>query len=276
MFVLFSIIIAIISTILSYFLLTKEWYYLILACVIGFLLGFVIIFLFCTFLNLFQLRKKTVIKPKKIYSFFIYHCTKFLVWLLRIKVIYEGSELIKDLKGFEYISNHQSMVDPVVAISKFKRPDIAFIMKKEIMKVFTVGPILKNAGYYPIDRKNPRVGIKSILDGAQAIEAGRPIGVYIEGTRSKGPNIGEFHDGAIKMAMKAKSDIVVGVIDNSYNLHKRFPFRKTTILIKICEVLKYDDFKDKNTKEIGEEIHLIMTDNLVKAREKYNNYQKKK
>lgn len=257
----------------SYFIGLSEWYFLVLAALLGLLVPFILIFFLAVIGNQFTSRKKIIIKPKGFYKFLIYLFCDFLVILFRIKVITEGMELIKDLAGYEYISNHQSMLDPVIAINKTKRKDLSFVMKKEIMKTGFIGRFIYNGGSLPLDRDNPRAGLAMIINGAKAIQAGRPIGVYIEGTRSKGPNIGEFHDGSLKMAYKNQSPIVVAVTDNTYNIHKRFPFRRTKVLLKIVKVFNYDEYKDLSTIELGALIKELMNDALLDARNRLNNYK---
>lgn len=251
----------------------REWYFLVLAFFLGLISVFVLIVLAAIIANQFTSRKKVIIKPKKFYSWLIYVFCDFLVIFYRMKVIVEGYDLIKDLEGYELVSNHQSMLDPVIAINKTKRKDLSFIMKKEIMKSSFIGRFIFNAGSYPLDRSNARSGLMVIINGSKAIEAGRPIGVYIEGTRSKGPDLLPFHDGSLKMAMKAKKEIVVAVTDNTYMIKKRFPFRRTKILFKICKVYRFEEYQNKTTIELGDEIKNIMIDNLKEARIKYNNYK---
>ena len=97
-----------------------------------------------------------------------------------------------------------------------------------------------------------------------------PVGVFPEGTRSKDAEIAELKDGAFKIATRAKADIAVMIVDNAYKVRKRFPLRRTKVLVKVCEVLKYDEIKEMNTNEISENISKIMKEELSKSREKYS------
>ena len=268
-----SIAVGVAISCLAYFLWGVNWYFLPLTFIGGFFLNCLTFFLSAGLVALLFGRKELTIKPKKIFNAYIVLCTKFLVTFFRIKIILIGEELLSDTDGFELISNHQSNFDPIIMISRFRRNNITFIMKKEIMNVPIVGRFLYSAAFYPLDRKSLREGYKTINYGSEAIDAGRAIGLFIEGTRSKGPDLGKFHDGALKMAMNVKKDIVISIVDNSYNIHRRFPFRRTKVLIKICKVFKYDEYKDLSTKELSQEIRTIMEDNLKESREKYNNYE---
>ena len=35
------------------------------------------------------------------------------------------------------------------------------------------------------------------------------------------------------------------------NIKKNFPFKRTTVIFKIIEVLYYDDYKDKSTSDVA-------------------------
>ena len=158
------------------------------------------------------------------------------------------------------------MCDPFVLISRLKRCDISFMIKKEILNLKVIGNWMVMAGYYPIDRKNNRQGLIAMSHAIDAIRNERPIGIFVEGTRSKGPNMGEFHDGSFKMAQKSKSPIVVCVLDNTYSFKKNYPWKRTKILFKVCEVIPYEDIANLKTNEISDKVRLIMENALAEYR----------
>ncbi len=191
------------------------------------------------------------------------------MFFLRIKIYKEGFEKIDKNSKMLIVSNHQSNLDPLMLIAAFGNINLTFIMKESILKVPVIGRCLYSAGFLPLDRKNNRKGLETIVKSIKRVQDGFPIGVFPEGTRSKGPNMGRLHDGTFKIATRAASSIVVCIIDNTYSNKKRFPFRRTKILIKVCEVLKYDDFKESTTKEIAENVTEIMMTSLQDARSRY-------
>ena len=200
---------------------------------------------------IFNHKKDYVIKPRKIYGLFIFLAVDFLCFFLRIKVKKEGLEKIKELKGYELVINHQGMIDPFIVIAKLRKTSIGFMIKKEILNLKIVGNWMKMAGYYAIDRKNNRQGLVAMLHAIEAIKNDRPVGIFTEGTRSKGPDMGPFHDGSFKMAQKAKKPLVVCVVDNTYTFKKCYPWHRTKVFFKVCEVIPYERIKDLNTNEIS-------------------------
>lgn len=217
-------------------------------------------------IELFYRKEKVIVKPKKVFGFYIYMAVDFCRIFLRIKVEKQGFEQLEGLTGYELVCNHQSIVDPFLLICKGKIYDIGFMMKKEVLQMKLIGRWMQLAGCYEIDRKNNRQGLEAIIHAINSIKAGRPIGIFIEGTRSKGPDMGEFRDGAFKMALKAQAPIVVAVVDNDYKVHSNFPWKKTKVLLKICKVIPYEEFKDLKTHEISPIVRNIMQEALDEYR----------
>ena len=126
-----------------------------------------------------------------------------------------------------------------------------------------LGKYMHASGFIPIDRSNPREGVKAINKACERITSGNAsVLICPEGTRSGGYEMGEFHNGSFKIALKAKCPIVLCSIQNSCQVKKRFPFKSTTIYFDVIEVLKYEDFKDKSTQEISDYAYKVIKDNL--------------
>lgn len=234
------------------------------------ILIFLLFVLFLVIIAAMHSKRRRIIKPKGIYPFFIYHVAVFLRWLFNIKVVFENKEMLPKDGKFLLVLNHQSMLDPIVTVSCFKGYDLAFILKDSIIKTPFVGRYLHAAGFLPIDRKNDRKALENILLGVKRLEAGLPLAIYPEGTRSKGPNLKEFRDGAFKPALKAHVPIVVLAIDGFYKKRVRIPFIHAKVYMKVCEVIPYEKFKDLHTKEISDYVHAEITENLKQARKKYD------
>ncbi len=251
---------------LSCYLLGMAWWWSLVMVLTGLPFAVALMFLIAGISYIFNHKKEYVIKPRWIYGFIIYLAVDFLRVLLRLKVKTVGLDKVKGLKGYELVINHQAMCDPFILISCLKRYDISFMIKKEILGLKVIGNWLVMAGYYPIDRKNNRQGLIAMLHAIDAIRNERPIGIFVEGTRSKGPNMGEFHDGSFKMAQKSKSPIVVCVLDNTYSFKKNYPLKRTKILFRVCEVIPYEEIADLKTNEISDKVRLIMENALAEYR----------
>ena len=97
----------------------------------------------------------------------------------------EGLEAMPESGPLLVVGNHDSHWDPVmVGIAARKRRQIRALAKSDLWKVRGLAPILNGMGQVPIERGK---GDKEAL--ARAIEilrAGACIGVFPEGTRSRG------------------------------------------------------------------------------------------
>ncbi|MGI6768673.1 MAG: lysophospholipid acyltransferase family protein [Bacilli bacterium] len=274
MLLVFLTIIASILTALFIFLVIHPtgnfvWWNLPVVFVASFVLTFLLFLLFLIILAALHSKRKKVIKPKGIYPFFIYHVAVFLRWVYNIKVVFENKEALPKDKKFLLVLNHQSMLDPIVVISCLKGYNLAYIVKDSLIKVPFVGRYLHAAGFLPIDRKNNRKALENILLGIKRLEQGETLAIYPEGTRSKGPKVNEFRDGAFKPALKAEASIVVLAIDGFYKKRVSFPFVPAKVFLKVCEVIPYEKLKDYQTNDISEYIRNTIIKNLDEARKKY-------
>ena len=105
-----------------------------------------------------------------------------------------------------------------------------------------------------LDRQNVRSGAMITKKASEMIASGdTSVGVYPEGTRNRTDDtLIEFKPGCFKIAVWAKSPIVVAVVRNTNMIRKNGPLRRTTVELEILDVMEYEDFKDLSTIEIGE------------------------
>lgn len=107
-----------------------------------------------------------------------------------------------------YMSNHQGYADIIAHCAALDTIQLGFVAKKELEKVPLYGPWIKEVRSVLIERDNPRESIKAISKGINFINEGFSLMIYPEGTRSKGPEMGEFKKGALKLATKPGVPII--------------------------------------------------------------------
>src|SRR3954452_3473609 len=97
----------------------------------------------------------------------------------------EGLEVIPESGPLLILGNHDSHWDPImVGIAARKRRQIRALAKSDLWKVRGLAPILNGMGQIPIERG---AGDKQALARAiETLRAGACIGVFPEGTRSRG------------------------------------------------------------------------------------------
>lgn len=97
----------------------------------------------------------------------------------------EGLESLPESGPLLVVGNHDSHWDPVmVGVAAVKRRQIRALAKAELWDVRGLGPVLNGMGQIPIERES---GDKQALAKAiETLRAGACIGVFPEGTRSRG------------------------------------------------------------------------------------------
>ena len=117
-----------------------------------------------------------------------------------------------------FISNHEGYGDIVVLFKALEGRQIGFIAKDALEKVPYFGNWIRAIRGVFIKRGNTREALKSIQAGVDTLKDGVSLVIFPEGTRSRGPRMGEFKAGSFKLATKAKVPIVPITINGSYDL----------------------------------------------------------
>jgi 1-acyl-sn-glycerol-3-phosphate acyltransferase len=148
----------------------------------------------------------------------------------RMKV--EGMDAVPRSGPTLIVGNHDSHWDPVmVGIAAIERRQIRALAKAELWRVRGLGPILHGMGQIPIERG---AGDKQAL--ARAIEelrAGACIGVFPEGTRSRGKVL-RARSGVARLALEVpEARLILVAIEGTSDL-TGFP-RRPRINIRFFE-----------------------------------------
>jgi 1-acyl-sn-glycerol-3-phosphate acyltransferase len=97
----------------------------------------------------------------------------------------EGLEALPDSGPLLVVGNHDSHWDPVmVGIAAIRRRQIKALAKAQLWDVRGLGPVLNGMGQIPIERGAGDVG--ALSRAIEELRAGACIGVFPEGTRSRG------------------------------------------------------------------------------------------
>ena len=96
----------------------------------------------------------------------------------------EGLENIPEVGGFILCCNHMSMVDPVYLAVSIRNRRIRFMAKAEVFKTKILGPIVNAVGAFPVDRGHS--DLNAVRTSLKILSDGEPLGIFPQGTRSKG------------------------------------------------------------------------------------------
>ena len=165
-----------------------------------------------------------------------------------------------------FIGNHQANYDILTMLGYINKP-IGFIAKKELEKLPGVNYWMKQIHCVFMDREDPRDSVKAIIEGVENLKKGYSMVIYPEGTRSKGPKMGEFKKGAMKLATKAGAPIVPVTINNTYEIFEAQKGKKvkaTKVDIIISEPVYTKDLSKEQLNNLSEYVKEIIQNNLEK------------
>ncbi|MFK5950730.1 MAG: lysophospholipid acyltransferase family protein [Methylococcales bacterium] len=172
---------------------------------------------------------------------------------LNINVDIEGKDKIEQGGQYLIMSNHRSIIDPLIIELALKNKGInsLWIAKKELYNSFFFGTFTRNAGSILLDRKAKQMSsfFKNIKDN---VKQGHSICVFPEGTRNKGNTpLTEFKGGTQVIAMKNRLQILPVFIKTNANTILMDAIKNNTKDLNVTiEVGDLIDYKDRsNTLE---------------------------
>lgn len=107
---------------------------------------------------------------------------------------------------FVVVPNHRSMVD-ALAIACLPR-EMKWIGKEEAFRIPWLGWAFRIAGYVPVVRGDKGSGAVALGRLRRYLDAGIPVGLFAEGTRSRDGSLNPFRPGPFKLAVDAGVPIV--------------------------------------------------------------------
>ena len=169
---------------------------------------------------------------------------RFMARVAGAKIVVEGKENLPE-SGALYVGNHQGYFDALVVVN------ICVDLLASI----------------PIDRENARDSLKGILKVTSKLAAGRSVVIFPEGTRSRGPEMGEFKHGAFKAALKSSCVIVPFAIDGSYKcFEERRRLRPATVRVSILPPVRPEEYAGMRAPELSEMIKERIREELDRMR----------
>ena len=112
-------------------------------------------------------------------------------------------------RGRLFVMNHRSGLDVPVTLAHF---ECTILSRADLARWPVIGVAARRAGVLFVDRSDKRSGAASVNAMASALEGGRAVMVYPEGTTYAGDEVRPFRHGAFVAAHRAGAEIVpVGI-----------------------------------------------------------------
>ncbi len=193
------------------------------------------------------------------------------------KVIKLGLDNVPKDKPVMFAANHRGILDAALAYASL--PVLTGIVsKKELRKVPFLSWWMDLCSCYFLDRKDPRSGLKMILQSIDNINSGISMFISPEGTRSKTREMNPFKEGSFKISTKSGCPIIpvaVSGADDIFENHKPF-VKRATAVIEYGEPIYLDKLSEEDLKFVGAYTQKIVG-KMLEGHEKYltKNYSRK-
>ncbi len=153
-------------------------------------------------------------------------------------------------------ANHRSYWDPPVVGVSCRPRTVYFMAKEELFRVPVLGSILRAVGAFPV--KRGAADLASLRTALALLKAGKAVGIFLEGGRVKGQELGEGQPGAIFLAAAAGAPIVPVAIRGSMR-----PFSRLHVRIGApIDVRPYLPDGQKRSRAMAEVANRVVMDRI--------------
>ncbi|HXE08076.1 MAG TPA: lysophospholipid acyltransferase family protein [Acidobacteriaceae bacterium] len=141
-----------------------------------------------------------------------------------VRVEVTGRERIPADESCIFLANHVSNLDPPVLFPELPGMAVA-MLKKELMRIPLLGTGMRMAGFVPVERGHRRESAQaSVAKAAEALQRGRHMLIFAEGTRSADGRLQPFKRGPFYLAMESGAPIVPIIISGTEKMMRKGSF----------------------------------------------------
>jgi len=140
---------------------------------------------------------------------------RMLAWCTWTPLRVHGAENLAGQAGAcVVVANHQSYLDAFILVLALRR-ELIFLAKAELQRFGFVALALRRLGTHFVQRYDTRQGIEDARRATQALQQGKTLAIFAEGTFKRMPGLLPFHMGAFVTAVEAGVPIVPVAIRGS-------------------------------------------------------------
>ncbi len=187
-----------------------------------------------------------------------------ILWIGGVKITVKGKENIPDEAAL-FVGNHRSYFDILILYIQCERLT-GFVAKDSIEKVPSLRVWMRYLYCLFLDRKDPRAGMKTILQAIEYIKQGISICIFPEGTRNDGEELSmlPFKEGSFKIATKTGCPIVPVSINNSAEIFENHipRMKKTHVVVEYGMPIYPNELPKEEQKFIGAKCQKIIEDTI--------------
>lgn len=183
----------------------------------------------------------------------------------KVKVNVHGLENLPLDRNVLFVGNHQGNFDVPIYITTLPTLQ-GFVSKIEVEKIPGVSTWMKHMYCIFMDRSSLRKSSEAIINGIKVLKNGHSLVIFPEGTRSKGPTMGDFKAGSFKLATKSKKPIVPITINGSYKImeanSKKWMIKPSTVDLYIHPVIETANLSKEELDELPNKVLNIIKSKL--------------
>lgn len=151
------------------------------------------------------------------------------------------------VEGLEYFpkggavivaANHVTNFDVFPMQISLPRP-IFYMAKESLFKNPIAALALRNVGAFPVDRKLGGKDEWAMDHARKVLDNGLTLGMFPEGTRSRGKGLGLAKTGAARFAIEKQVPVLPMAITGSDKFFREFP-KRNSVTVKMCPPLYPD------------------------------------
>lgn len=166
------------------------------------------------------------------------------LWPLIGRLEVKGLDNIPTGGPFLLIANHQSYLDPILVQAVVPRPIYTMAKSSEFSNPL-IGGLLKRLKSFPVRRF--QVDPQAVRIVLRHLEAGRGVGIYVEGERTWDGRLQPPRLGTLRVLLKAGVPVVPCGISGAYDIWPRWHarIRRGTVRIRFGEPLDLPQLHDR-------------------------------
>lgn len=242
-----------------------DWLWLLPVCFVGSFLGLLLLlFLLALVMACLVDMEKVQEKDNPFYRVVTHWVIRIGFPLLRVRVHTQGLEKTPEEKRCMVVCNHLNELDPAFLMRAFPQKRLAFISKREVDRMFLIGPFLHKLLGQPINRENDREALKTILNCVRIIKEDKAsIGVFPEGYINKEKKLYPLRNGVFKIAQKTGVPIVVCTLRNTQHIFSNIKqLKPTDVQLHLVGVIRPEEYGGLTAVQIGQQVYGMMARDL--------------
>jgi 1-acyl-sn-glycerol-3-phosphate acyltransferase len=186
---------------------------------------------------------------------YLIHWARISLKLARLEITVAGLERLDLNRPYVFMPNHSSFLD-VLLVFAFIPHNFRSIVKEEFFSIPLMGLTVKSSGQIPLDRKNPRKGLRSIRQAAELLKRGVSIVAFPEGTRSPDGEIHEFKTTLFVLPIRTRIPVVPVLIEGTFQALRSGSvlLRHHPVKVTFLDPVSPGCFSDKDRASYAEEV----------------------